>query len=141
MNQDLFNQLLKTNGLSITKERSEMFSILKNKSEPISISELVKTSEPIINRSTVYRTIDTFEKIGVITKIYSGWKYKIELSNDFNHHHHLTCTQCSKVFEFKESPNLLKQLNKIGEQKQFLVTSHSLELKGLCSTCCYNKNI
>jgi Fur family ferric uptake transcriptional regulator len=84
----------------------------------------------------VYRTLELFEEIGITTRVYSGWKYKVELSDDFSpHHHHMTCTNCGEIISFEESDAFLRELDRISKNHGFKSESHSLELKGLCKNC------
>jgi Fur family ferric uptake transcriptional regulator len=113
-----------------------VFQELKNLDAPCSLAQLVQLTSDSINRSTVYRTLDTFEKIGIITKVYTGWKYKVELSEIFrSHHHHMTCSRCSAVVSFDEPHELIEALKIIGSNNNFTIKSHNLELSGLCKNC------
>ncbi len=89
-----------------------------------------------IDRASVYRTISLFEKLGVVHRIQIGWKYKIELSDDFHHHHHhLTCLKCGRVIPFEEDDELLQSLNSVANSHNFSIETHQLEVQGLCDEC------
>jgi len=136
MTDQIFINMLQKNHLYQTPERLLIFKELKNFDAPCSLATLVDLTTKSLDRSTVYRTLDTFEKIGVITKIYAGWKYTVELSEVFHsHHHHMTCSQCGVVISFDEPPALLKELKRLESQNGFTIKSHNLELSGLCSMC------
>jgi Fur family transcriptional regulator, ferric uptake regulator len=129
-------QILKKNGYSLTTPRTAVFRSLASKVLPISMSELINDLSSTVNRATIYRTIEIFEKTGVVSRIQMGWKYKLELSDIFlHHHHHLTCSKCGATESFHETRKLVEELNKIGSIKGFLVKSHTLELSGVCSNC------
>ncbi len=131
-----FANTLKQNRLFLTNERIQIFTILKSLKAPCSINQLVKLSQQYADRSTVYRSLEIFERINVVKRVYSGWKYKIELSDDFSdHHHHMTCTSCNSVQSFHESSEFTLQLQKLEKQYGFLSDSHNLELRGLCANC------
>jgi Fur family ferric uptake transcriptional regulator len=113
-----------------------MFNILKGLSSPCTISELVNLCSDKMNRSTVYRIIDLFEKIKISKKIYSGWKYSIELSDKFtHHHHHMSCDSCGDIIAFEETESFIDALNTIENKHGFKSNFHSLELSGYCSKC------
>ena len=136
MIEQIFREMLQNNRLYRTTERMRVFQELKDFEAPCSVAKLVKLTSGSIDRSTVYRTLDTFEKIGAVSRVYTGWKYKVELSEVFrSHHHHMTCSQCSAVISFDEPPTLLRELDRIGTQNGFVIKSHNLELNGLCSNC------
>jgi len=136
MIDQLFREMLQKNQLYRTPERVLIFQELKNFDSPCSLSRLIQLTSDSVDRSTVYRTLDTFEKIGIISRVYTGWKYTVELSDIFrSHHHHMTCSQCGVVISFDEPPALLKELKRLESQNGFTIKSHNLELSGLCSMC------
>jgi Fur family ferric uptake transcriptional regulator len=133
--EDLLRKRLKTNNYSVTDTRLNVFKALEN-SEPQTMDQLIQKVSAVANRASVYRVIDLFEKLGVVQRIQIGWKYKLELSNEFQeHHHHLTCMNCGKITSFREPENLNYLLGKIAENENFLMQSHQLELQGLCRNC------
>lgn len=137
MPADVFTQTLKKNRLSVTQERLKLFAVLDDQDRPLTMNQLINACSPTLDRSTVYRTVDIFEKIGVAIRVYSGWKYRIELSEVFSsHHHHITCIRCGKIIPFEESVGFERELQYIQQKYAFNITSHTLELKGLCKTCC-----
>ncbi len=137
MLQGSLESTLKNNKLHVTKERKFLFQLIVNHSSPLEMNRIVELAKNTVDRSTVYRTIETFENIGIITRIFSGWKYKIELSDKFStHHHHMTCLNCGQVVMFKESDKLIAEMKNTEKQYGFKSTSHNLELKGYCKNCC-----
>jgi len=136
MNNDLFLKKLTNNNFRRTSERLQLFELLASLDGPQSIADLVKKSQAFADRSTVYRTLETFEKVGVTTRVYTGWKYKIELSDTFSpHHHHMLCMKCHQVIAFKESQEFEKELSKLESLHSFAIKSHTLELQGICKKC------
>lgn len=136
MNSTFINTLEKHKS-SITRERKQLFTILDEAHSPLTIQELVKKAEKhAINRSTVYRTIDLFESLNIIHRVYTGWKFKIELSDTFSsHHHHITCTNCGKVISIEDPKGLEASLQDIEKRYQFRILQHTIELRGLCDEC------
>jgi Fe2+ or Zn2+ uptake regulation protein len=97
-----FQKLLSKNNYRCTEERRVLFSTLKNQSNPCTIQELVTATSGSLDPATVYRNVELFEKLNVVHRVYTGWKYKVELSDDFrDHHHHMTCTNCSTITSFE----------------------------------------
>lgn len=133
--QDYLEQTLKNNGYSVTAARLTVFTALED-NEPQSMDQLVKKVSMSVNRASVYRVIDLFEKLGVVQRLQIGWKYKLELSNEFQeHHHHLICVKCEKITSFREPENLDYLLGKIAERENFVLQHHQLELQGICAEC------
>jgi Fur family ferric uptake transcriptional regulator len=130
-----FNDVIKENGLSSTKTRKHIFELLQGK-EPQSIHELYLRGQGKFDRVTLYRTIKLFEEINVAQRVYTGWKYKLELTDRFsNHHHHLTCLKCGKVIPFEEDSAFENTITRLSEQNKFKTISHQLEIQGLCNNC------
>lgn len=137
MIEELFKDRLKKHRLYRTAERLAIFRVLKESSTPYSISDLVYKCRNFADRSTVYRTLELFEELDITTRVGSGWKYKVELSDTFSpHHHHITCTNCGSITPFEESDSLIGELKKIDRKNNFVSSTHSLELRGLCKDCC-----
>lgn len=131
---DLFATILRENGHSVTKTRLTVFSVLAE-SDPLTMHDLI-TKCNVTDRASVYRTVQLFEEIGVIRRLYTGWKYKIELSDRFgSHHHHATCTRCGKIIPLKEDSSLESALQRIAERHDFKLSGHEIELTGLCDRC------
>lgn len=124
---------LKSNGYSLTSARKQIFTALLDK-EPQTMSRLVGTIN--VDRATVYRVITLFEKLGIVERIQIGWKYKLELTDQFAaHHHHITCTNCGSTNDFEETHLIESELQRVGQAAGFEVTGHQLELRGLCKNC------
>ena len=132
--KDIFATMLRDNGHSLTKSRQAVFTILSD-GDPLTMSELVKLCGSI-DRASVYRSVELFEKIGVAHRLYTGWKYRIELTENFDHHHHhATCTECGRNIVLEEDPSFETAIQKLANQYHFSVTSHQVELSGLCEMC------
>jgi Fur family ferric uptake transcriptional regulator len=99
------------------------------------MQEIIRIANKEIDRASVYRSVDIFEESGIAQRIYSGWKYKIELSDIFQeHHHHFTCLNCGKVYPIHDE-SIERIINQLAEAEQFKITSHQLEIQGNCSQC------
>ena len=136
----LFSMRLRQNGYSITAPRQLIFERLM-KREKQSMNELLKHCQKI-DRASVYRTIELFEQLGIVQRVYSGWKYQLELGEDFqDHHHHALCRICSKHINLPEDIILEKQIERLAETHHFSLERHSLELQGICEDCLIHQNL
>jgi Fur family ferric uptake transcriptional regulator len=130
----LLQNTLKKHQQSVTKSRQLVFTALLDQ-EPQTMRQLVVTC-PTIDRASVYRTIALFEQLGIVQRLQIGWKYKLELTDIFSHHHHhLTCVRCGRVIAFDESYELEQEFQRIADQNNFAMQGHQLEIQGLCSRC------
>jgi len=133
--KDDLKAILKEKGYSLTKPRRQVFELLQNQ-EPQGMQVIVKRAEGLVDRATVYRTIELFEKLGIVNRLNIGWKYKIELSDIFTeHHHHFNCTNCARTYKLKANPMLETMIDSVASQKGFSPRSHQLEVSGLCPNC------
>jgi Fur family ferric uptake transcriptional regulator len=84
---------------------------------------------------TVYRTLTTFEDLGILTSCHFGdgtIRYEVR-GEDGHHHHHIICTSCKKIrpLPFCHLDDEEKRVQKMG----FLNLTHKLEFFGLCPDC------
>lgn len=133
--KQLLQKMLKDHGASNTAARLFVCELLWGR-EAQSMGELTHQLDGKIDRASLYRTIELFEKIGVVQRIYMGWKYKVELSDAFtHHHHHISCASCGKIEPITESTHLEQLLQRIATDHGYDIQSHQLGIQGLCGTC------
>ena len=131
---DVFATILRENNFSLTKSREIVFKALDTDS-PITMHELVERCAQI-DRASVYRSVALFETVGIVRRLYTGWKYKIELSDRFgSHHHHATCKKCGKIIPLEEDSRLEQALRSLASRHNFALSGHEIELTGLCEHC------
>ena len=128
---------IEQNGFRRTYARQEIIAALIESSGHITaddLAEKVRQHAPRIGRMTVYRTLDLLCDLGLVRPIYQGTgaAHYILLAN--GSHHHLICNRCHEVIEFQECV-AAKLIEKIGQQFNFQISSHLLELHGLCGAC------
>jgi Fe2+ or Zn2+ uptake regulation protein len=80
-----------------------------------------------VNKTSVYRNLDTFLEDGVICQQSFGEELVYELQKD--HHDHICCYVCGKV---EEIPCQVKSFAPI---KNYSIDHHHLTLYGLCEKC------
>jgi len=98
--------------------------------------ELTERAGDAIDRASLYRTIDLFEKLGIVQRIYIGWKYKIELSDAFvHHHHHISCLGCGKIVAITEENEIERLIHDLAAKHGFTAENHQLEVRGYCQRC------
>lgn len=132
---DLFSQTLRRHGYSLTKPRLLVFELLFG-NDPQSMRQLFQSSVGKIDRASLYRIIRLFEEIGVTQRVNLGWKYKIELTDTFSHHHHhITCVGCGQLLTVEEDPEVEHLIKKIAKMHGVRPTRHQLEIQGYCQNC------
>ncbi len=126
---------LQTAGFSITKQRLTVFNALIDQ-EPLLMSDIVNKVSENVDRASTYRIIDLFEKLGIVQKLYIGWKYKIELTDSYHdHHHHMACLSCGKLIPVDGDTHIEKDIDSLAKKHGFRVTMHQLEIQGYCNSC------
>lgn len=138
---DQYLYQLKQEKLSLTKPRRVVFETIAN-NHGITMAQLTKKLVPTIHRASVYRTVSTLERYGIIKRVYTGWKYTLELSEvyDNQHHHHLHCTNCNKTIHTDHDINLERTIYDHGLKYGFVMSSHEVDIQGLCAKCRNAKN-
>lgn len=134
MHTDKFVQILKDNDVSVTSVRRLIFDALAEADKPLKNGE-VAALVPSVDRASVYRTLELFNRLGITTTIIRGWTPFSELAEPFKaHHHHITCERCGKVVEI-ENDTLEDVLGIVAARHDFSLKKHVVELTGLCGDC------
>lgn len=130
---DAFKAILKANNQSVTAARLLVFDALLEQ-EPLSMHGLVERAGKV-DRASVYRAIELFERLGIVQRLYTGWKYTLELTDKFTaHHHHLTCTQCGRTIA-NNGVQLEELISSLATGYDFTPTAHQIEIQGICADC------
>ena len=136
---DKFKQIITSQGYRLTKARELTFGLLINQ-EPQSISELITKAGGTLDRVSVYRNIELFEKLGIVNRIYVGWKYRLELSEEFvAHHHHMSCLDCNRTIDIEDEQEIDDFIHAVAEKKGFTPRRHTFEIDGYCNSCAIEK--
>ena len=138
MTTDELNQLrriLKQNGHQVTKARESVFKLLLHP-EPQTVQQILHKAGSNVDRVSVYRNLALFEKLGIVHRIYIGWKYKIELSDDFTgHHHHLSCLGCGTIIDIEDEQHIDDFIHALADRFNFRPRRHQFEIDGYCQNC------
>jgi len=131
-----FEEICRKRGLRVTFQRLEIFKALtRRKDHPSAedIYEAVKPGLPMISFDTVYRTLDLFAQCGLVRKVHHAG-HKNRYDPDVSSHHHLVCTRCKRIEDFKweeaDALSLPKKVRKWGR-----VEGKTVEVWGLCRKC------
>jgi len=129
-----------------TAPREEIFSLLMKSQQHLSAKDvyaLLQASRSEIGIATVYRTLDLLSKAGLLGRIPcrdGQIRFEYKRGDRYDHHHHLVCTDCGKILNYrdfeKEELDLVRKTEDIMEKKYgFLVRDHNIEFLGLCKEC------
>jgi len=129
-----------------TMPRDAVLSFLKSTGEHVSAKDVYRELQrafPGLGLTTVYRTLDLLNRAGIVAKINTGdgqCRYEHTAAGDKGHHHHLICTSCGKIHDYRdfeaEELDLIKKTESILNRKfGFEISGHNIEFLGKCSSC------
>jgi len=137
MNIALFKNLFKEKKLSLSHPRLLIYQELSNALSPLSPLEIYQNllkKKKRIGLTSIYRSLELFESLGLVFKIINGSTVKYKLCELGNHHHHIICKACGDVVElnFCEISDWSK---KVTESTGYQVVDHQLNFFGFCKEC------
>ena len=134
-------------GYRITIGREAILDTLSKTDEHLSAEDIyirIHKAYPAVGLTTIYRTLDIFVSMGVVFKFDFGdgrARYElVESSRGSNHHHHLVCTQCKRIINYKDfiddEIELLNRTEKgLSKKYNFEITNHEIQFLGICDKC------
>ena len=135
---DVLEGYIADNNLKITKQRRTVLKGFLECKNHVSVEELyqiVLKTEPKIGLATVYRTLALLTKSGLASEMdFGDGQKRYESSYQTEHHDHMVCTGCGKIIEFNH-PLIEKYQEEVANENKFEITSHKLDLFGLCQDC------
>lgn len=133
---------LKNAGIRITPQRYGVLEyLIETDSHPTAddIYKALKGRFPNMSVATVYNNLRVFIQHNLVKELNYG---DASSRFDFNstEHYHAVCTQCGKI-EDVYYPGLEKVEKAAEELTGFVITSHRMELYGLCEDCQREKSL
>lgn len=143
MNSSKSNFNLKDFGLKVTKPRLVILGLFQNEGirhiSADQVYERLRKSGEDVGIATVYRVLNLFEDVGILSRLnFDGEQSYYEL-NDGTHHDHLVCIKCNKVEEFCD-PLIEKRQEEIVQKTGGKLINHSMNLFIECEECLNSKN-
>lgn len=122
-------------GLKVTPQRIAIYAELAKSLEHPStemIYRRIRDRYPNISLTTVYRTLETFEKTGlvsVVNTLYHAARYDANLDP----HHHVVCVKCKKIEDVYDDS--VSYLNPGSELDNYEILGYSVLFSGICERC------
>ncbi len=123
-------------GIKLTHQRLEIFREMMTATDHPSaelIHKRLLKKMPTVAIDTVYRTLATFDELGIVKKLHVMGERAL-FDGNLTSHHHFVCTRCKRVedvywpeFDASMIPEKAGQIGKI--------QSRHLELRGICNLC------
>jgi Fur family ferric uptake transcriptional regulator len=134
----LITKFMVDNGLKSTRQRSliiELFFALDGHHSVEQIWSKVRLQDPKVSVATVYRTMKLLGESGLAhAHAFGDGQTRYEPAIGREHHDHLICTRCATIIEF-ENDRIEVLQDAVAKKHGFSVTSHKMELYGLCRNC------
>ena len=128
---------LSQRGYRLTPQRMMILEAVEAADDHISAEEIytrVCDRYPHLNISTVYRTLELLNELGLVTETDMGDGRVRYHSIKKGHHHHLVCQKCGRIIDLDES--VLSPLRDIlSREYNFNADLKHLAFFGLCSNC------
>ena len=115
-----------------TKQREIVMDYLKNNPSPQTAEMIsINLDSEEINLATIYRNLNFFTKIGLVTKSYLNQTTYFALKQN-KHHHYLICLTCNKM---EEIDCHLHGVEEDLKKYNFDITYHDMNFYGYCINC------
>jgi Fur family ferric uptake transcriptional regulator len=133
---DLISKLSEQ-GYRLTPQRMLVLSAIENSNDHISAEEIyaqVVAKYSHVNISTIYRTLELLNRLGLVTETdLGGGRVRYHPAGK-GHHHHLVCQECGKVIDLDET--VLYPLKKVLlREYKFSADLRHLAIFGRCADC------
>ncbi|NPA93899.1 MAG: transcriptional repressor [Thermodesulfobacteria bacterium] len=132
---DELRRIFENAGLRLTHQRIMVYNaVVDSKEHPSAetIYEQLKKDIPTISLDTVYRTLSTLDRLGLIKRL-QLFDY-IRFEPDLSRHHHFICKKCKKIIDFHwpeiDGVSIPETLKSVGE-----VQDQMVEVRGICKEC------
>jgi Fur family ferric uptake transcriptional regulator len=129
-------EALRGRGERVTTARRALLTALDEAGDHRSADELaaeVARAHPEVHRATIYRTLETLRRLGVVEHTHLGHGPAVyHLADEV--HQHLVCEDCGMVVEV--SPKVFRPLERTLQRDfDFTVSSRHFAFSGRCGAC------
>jgi Fe2+ or Zn2+ uptake regulation protein len=132
MKEDL-SALLHSYKYKVTPTRVSILSVFSKDCDPLCVQDVHKKTK--IDVVTIYRTLTSFEKKGLLRHV-GLHKDSVYYERNDTDHHHIICLSCKKFSDFKGCGSKEFIHSALSQTKDFTsISHHSFDLFGLCNSC------
>jgi Fur family ferric uptake transcriptional regulator len=124
-------------GYRLTEPRRAVADLVAAREGHFTAADLVadaRRHRRSIGRATIFRALDVFADLGLVERVDLPAGDHAYVACDPVHHHHAICTSCGRSMDVADL-GLDAVLGDVGRRLGFRITSHRLELFGLCAAC------
>ena len=135
-----FQALLAERGIRMTGQRRAILNVVETAKKHLDAGQILRRARklnPLIDRSTIYRTLGLLKRHGLIDELDlmhlegEAHYYERKLNRD---HVHMACLRCGKITEFMS--DLFESLKgQIEKECHYRIVIARLEIGGYCDKC------
>ena len=133
--RDLLASYIRENNLKNTRQRDAILEAFLHIEGHTSIDDLlvrVQADQPAVGYATVYRALKLFVDAGVASeRRFGDGPTLYEPAELGEHHDHLICTLCGRIFEF-EDQLIEDRQEEVAKKLGLKLTNHRMTLWGEC---------
>ena len=131
-----FKALLRTAGLKVTVGRVHLLEVLSMQEKPMTVTQLFSSMKKSSDPVTLYRALEVFVEKGLVRRVDLGHSHAHYEFAHLPHHHHLVCTNCSRIEDVEVLMEKKIEQDVLTKSKHFTtINTHALEFFGLCTSC------
>lgn len=123
-------------GVKVTPQRTEIYrELIRSDEHPDAetIHARLRERMPNVSADTVYRTLSTFAKMGLLRRV-EAFCGRARYDVDLSAHHHFVCLRCGAIHDFQHpAADSLDVKAKLAETGT--VQSVHLQAHGICHAC------
>lgn len=136
--EEVLARFMADRGLKSTRQRNLIIDTFFGLDGHLSVEDVwakVRALDQRVSVATVYRTMKLLHESGLAhARNFGDGQTRYEPAVGREHHDHLICTRCGTIIEF-ENDQIERLQDAVARRHGFKVTSHKMELYGLCKSC------
>jgi Fur family ferric uptake transcriptional regulator len=131
-----WHQQLRASGHRLTPQRELVLAAVETlgHATPDEVYAEVRTHSDSINLSTVYRTLELLDELGLIRHAHLTDRAPTYHSARDHEHAHLVCRECQRVVSI-ERPQMEQALGPLAARHEFMPDYGHLTVFGTCAEC------
>jgi Fur family peroxide stress response transcriptional regulator len=127
---------LRKKGYKATPQRIAISRLaIRNRDHPSAqkIYEEVKAFFPTVSLATVYKTLQTLSKLGLIQEL-SFPEGQAKFDSYMKPHVNLVCTRCGNIQDIDDS-SAEEMVKRVAMATKFMATGQRIDIYGICEKC------
>lgn len=129
------SHLLRAKDLAVTAQRAAVMEFLHGNTDHPSVDDIyrqVRKRFPYISRATVYNTVKTLTRAGILQEVLVQ-QDKTRVDPNVSRHHHFKCLRCGRI---EDVPYEILTAAHVGEHaKGYQVEEVHVVMEGRCKRC------